>query len=358
MPSNLLNNVNVAAYDVLPTPEEIKRRLPITPSAEATVLADRQTVRDILDHRDHRVFVVVGPCSIHDVVAARDYARRLRALADDVSDALFLIMRVYFEKPRTTVGWKGLINDPHLDDSFDIAEGLRIARALLLEIAELGLPTGTEALDPLCPQYLDDLLTWTAIGARTTESQTHREMASGLSTPVGFKNGTNGSLEVAINALQSASRPHSFLGINANGQSAVVRTTGNRYGHVVLRGGSEGPNYDTATMALCEKELAKQKLPPNIVVDCSHANARKDPALQPLVLNDCVHQILEGNRSIVGFMIESNLEWGNQTIPADRSQLKYGVSITDACVDWATTEQMLREARAKLKEVLPGRFGG
>ncbi|MCU0807000.1 MAG: 3-deoxy-7-phosphoheptulonate synthase [Candidatus Contendobacter sp.] len=358
MSSNLLNNLNVAAYEVLPTPEEIKRQLPITPTAEATVLAARQTVRDILDHRDHRVFVVVGPCSIHDVAAACDYARRLRALADEVSDTLVLIMRVYFEKPRTTVGWKGLINDPHLDDSFDIAEGLRIARALLLEIAELGLPTGTEALDPLCPQYLDDLLAWTAIGARTTESQTHREMASGLSTPVGFKNGTNGSLEVAINALQSASRPHSFLGINANGQSAVVRTTGNRYGHVVLRGGSEGPNYDTVTVALCEKELAKNKLPPNIVVDCSHANARKDPALQPLVLNDCVHQILEGNRSIVGFMIESNLAWGNQAIPADRSQLKYGVSITDACVDWATTEQMLREARAKLKEALPGRFGG
>lgn len=358
MPSNLLNNVNVAALDVLPTPEEIKRQLPMTETAAATVLAARQTVQNILDHRDSRVFVVVGPCSIHDVAAARDYARRLRALADEVGDTLFPIMRVYFEKPRTTVGWKGLINDPHLDDSFDVAEGLRIARALLLEIAELGLPTGTEALDPLCPQYLDDLLAWTAIGARTTESQTHREMASGLSTPVGFKNGTNGSLEVAINALQSASRPHSFLGINANGQSAVVRTTGNRYGHVVLRGGSEGPNYDTVTIALCEKELARNKLPPNIVVDCSHANARKDPALQPLVLNDCVHQILEGNRSIVGFMIESNLEWGNQGIPDDRSQLKYGVSITDACVDWATTERMLREARAKLKEVLPGRLGG
>ena len=357
MPSNLLNNVNVAALDVLPTPEEIKRQLPVTETAAATVLTARQTVQNILDHQDHRVFVVVGPCSIHDVAAARDYARRLRALADEVSDTLFLIMRVYFEKPRTTVGWKGLINDPHLDDSFDIAEGLRIARALLLEIAELGLPAGTEALDPLCPQYLDDLLTWTAIGARTTESQTHREMASGLSTPVGFKNGTNGSLEVAINALQSASRPHSFLGINANGQSAVVRTTGNRYGHVVLRGGSDGPNYDTVTMALCEKELTKNKLPLNIVVDCSHANARKDPALQPLVMKDCVHQILEGNRSIVGFMIESNLAWGNQAIPADRSQLKYGVSITDACVDWATTEQMLREARAKLKEVLPSRFG-
>ena len=356
MPSKLLNNVNVATMDVLPTPDEIKRRLPMTATAEATVLGARQTVQDILDHRDPRVFVVVGPCSIHDLTAARDYARRLRALADDIGDTLYPIMRVYFEKPRTTVGWKGLINDPRLDDSFDIAEGLRIARALLLEIAELGLPAGTEALDPLCPQYLDDLLAWTAIGARTTESQTHREMASGLSTPVGFKNGTNGSLEVAINALQSASRPHSFLGINGGGQSAVVRTTGNRYGHVVLRGGSDGPNYDTVTIALCEQELIKNQLPLNIVVDCSHANARKDPALQPLVLNDCAHQILEGNRSIVGFMIESNLEWGNQPIPADRSQLKYGVSITDPCVDWKTTEKMLREARAKLKEALPDRF--
>ena len=356
MSSNLLNNVNVATLDVLPTPEEIKRQLPMTATAEATVLTARQTVQNILDHQDHRVFVVVGPCSIHDVAAARDYARRLRTLADEVGDTLFLIMRVYFEKPRTTVGWKGLINDPHLDDSFDVAEGLRIARALLLEIAELGLPTGTEALDPLCPQYLDDLLAWTAIGARTTDSQTHRELASGLSTPVGFKNGTNGSLEVAINALQSASRPHSFLGISQYGQSAVVRTTGNRYGHVVLRGGSEGPNYDTVTIALCEKELLKNQLPLNIVVDCSHANARKDPALQPLVLNDCVHQILEGNRSIVGFMIESNLAWGSQSIPADRSQLKYGVSITDAYVDWETTEKMLRETHAKLKTVLPGRI--
>ncbi|MFZ1326825.1 MAG: 3-deoxy-7-phosphoheptulonate synthase [Candidatus Contendobacter sp.] len=356
MPSTLLNNVNVVTMDVLPTPEEIKQTLPVSATAEATVLAARQTVRDILDHRDHRVFVVVGPCSIHDIKAAHEYARRLRTLADEVGDTLYLIMRVYFEKPRTTVGWKGLINDPHLDDSFDIAEGLRIARQLLLDIADLGLPAGTEALDPLCPQYLDDLLAWTAIGARTTESQTHREMASGLSTPVGFKNATNGSLDVAINALQSASRPHSFLGINGNGQSAVVRTSGNRYGHVVLRGGAEGPNYDTVTITLCEQELAKNKLPSTVVVDCSHANARKDPALQPLVLNDCAHQILEGNRSIVGFMIESNLEWGNQVIPADRSQLKYGVSITDACVDWATTEKMLRETRAKLKTVLPVRF--
>ena len=356
MHPNLINNVNVAAQDILPTPEDIKQRLPLTDAAEAAVLTGRQTVQRILDHRDHRVFVVVGPCSIHDVAAARDYARRLRDLAEEVGDTLYLIMRVYFEKPRTTVGWKGLVNDPHLDDSFNIAEGLHIARELLLEIAELGLPAGTEALDPICPQYLGDLIAWTAIGARTTESQTHREMASGLSTPVGFKNATSGNLDVAVNALQSASRPHSFLGINQYGQSAVIRTIGNRYGHVVLRGGSEGPNYDTVTIALCEKELLKSKLPLNIVVDCSHANARKDPALQPLVLNDCAHQILEGNRSIVGFMIESNLGWGNQSIPADRSQLKYGVSITDPCVDWTTTETMLREARAKLKDVLPNRF--
>ncbi|MBK8752512.1 MAG: 3-deoxy-7-phosphoheptulonate synthase [Candidatus Competibacteraceae bacterium] len=356
MHPTLLNNVNVAALDVLLTPDDIKRRLPMTDTAAATVLTGRDTVQRILDHQDHRVFVVVGPCSIHDLKAAREYAQRLHELANEVGDTLVLIMRVYFEKPRTTVGWKGLINDPHLDDSFNVAEGLQIARALLLEIAEMGLPTGTEALDPLCPQYLDDLLAWTAIGARTTESQTHREMASGLSTPVGFKNATNGNLDVAINALQSAARPHSFLGINQHGQSAVIRTTGNRYGHVVLRGGTEGPNYDTVTIALCEQELIKNKLPLNLVVDCSHANARKDPALQPLVLNDCVHQILEGNRSIVGFMIESNLEWGNQPIPADRSQLKYGVSVTDACVDWTTTAKMLREARAKLKDVLPGRF--
>ena len=356
MHPNLINNVNVAAQDVLLTPDEIKQRLPMTDAAEATVLDGRRTVQRILDRQDHRLFVVVGPCSIHDVEAARDYARRLQALADEIRDTLFVIMRVYFEKPRTTVGWKGLINDPRMDDTFDIDQGLQVARGLLLELAELGLPAGTEALDPIIPQYIADLIAWTAIGARTTESQTHREIASGLSTPVGFKNGTNGNLEVAINALQSAARPHSFLGINQFGQSAVIRTLGNRYGHMVLRGGDR-PNYDSVSIALCEKALREKKLPVNIVVDCSHANARKDPALQPLVLNDCVHQILEGNRSIVGFMIESNLEWGNQGIPDDRSQLKYGVSITDACVDWATTERMLREARAKLKEALPGRLG-
>ena len=354
MHPNLINNVNVASQDVLLTPEEIKQRLPLSDDAEATVLNGRQTVQRILDRQDPRLFVVVGPCSIHDVAAARDYALRLKTLADEVKDTLLLIMRVYFEKPRTTVGWKGLINDPHMDDTFDIDQGLQVARGLLLELAELGLPAGTEALDPIIPQYIADLMTWTAIGARTTESQTHREIASGLSTPVGFKNATNGSLEVAINALQSAARSHSFLGINPQGQSAVIRTLGNHYGHIVLRGGDR-PNYDSVSIALCEKALRDKKQPLNIVVDCSHANSFKDPAIQPLVMRDCVHQILEGNQSIVGLMVESNLGWGSQSIPADLSQLKYGVSVTDACVDWATTETMLREAHAKLKTVLPGR---
>jgi len=350
-----LYNINVAALEVLPTPEEIKQRLPLSETAANAVFQARETIKRILDRQDHRLFAVVGPCSIHDVVAARDYARRLKALADEVQDTLFLVMRVYFEKPRTTVGWKGLINDPRMDDTFRIDEGLQVARDLLLELAELGLPAGTEALDPIIPQYIHDLIAWTAIGARTTESQTHREIASGLSTPVGFKNGTNGSLEVAINALQSVASPHSFLGINQFGQSAVIRTLGNRYGHMVLRGGDR-PNYDSVSIALCEKALRDKKLPVNIVVDCSHANSFKDPAMQPLVMRDCVHQIMEGNRSIVGVMIESNLGAGNQSIPADRSQLKYGVSVTDACVDWATTETMLREAHAKLKGVLPARL--
>lgn len=354
MRENLIDNVNVISQELLLPPEAIKGRLPLSAKAEETVLNSRRTLEAILSEQDHRVFVVVGPCSIHDVTAARDYARRLSALAEELSDTLFLVMRVYFEKPRTTIGWKGLINDPYMDDSFRIEEGLQIARSLLLDLAEMGLPTGTEALDPICPQYLSDLISWTAIGARTTESQTHREMASGLSTPVGFKNGTDGSLTVAINALQSASKPHSFLGIDQNGQCAVIRTGGNRYGHIVLRGGSK-PNYDTVTINLCERELVAVGLPANIVVDCSHSNSNKDPALQPLVMNDCVHQILEGNRSIVGFMIESNLGAGNQPIPADLSELKYGVSVTDPCVDWATTEKMLREARTKLRDVLPGR---
>ena len=355
MDDKRIYNVNVMSQDVLLTPEEVKQRVPMTPKGQKTVLEGRLAVENILDRKDHRFMVVVGPCSIHDPVAALDYAQRLKRLADDVSDTLYLVMRVYFEKPRTTTGWKGLINDPHMNDSFDIEEGLQHARKVLLDINELGLAAGTEALDPISPQYLSDLITWSAIGARTTESQTHREMASGLSTPVGFKNGTDGGLQVAINALLSVSSAHSFLGINNDGQVAVIRTKGNRYGHIVLRGGAKGPNYDSVTIALVEKELAKNRLPANIVVDCSHANSNKDPSLQPLVMHDVAHQIMEGNQSIVGVMLESNINAGNQPIPADLSQLKYSVSVTDACIDWATTEKMLRDARAKLKDVLPGR---
>ena len=356
MDDKRIYNVNVVAQDVLLTPEEVKLRVPMTPNAQNTVLDGRLTVENILDRRDHRFLVVVGPCSIHDPPAALDYAQRLKRLAAEVSDTLYVVMRVYFEKPRTTTGWKGLINDPHMNDSFDIEEGLQLARSLLRDINELGLPTGTEALDPISPQYLSDLIAWSAIGARTTESQTHREMASGLSTPVGFKNGTDGGLLVAVNALLSVSKPHSFLGIDQNGQVAVIRTKGNRYGHIVLRGGAKGPNYDSVTIALVEKELARSSLPANIVVDCSHANSNKDPSLQPLVMNDVVHQVIEGNQSIVGTMLESNINAGNQPIPADLSQLKYGVSVTDACIDWTSTEKLLRDARQKLKDVLPKRL--
>jgi 3-deoxy-7-phosphoheptulonate synthase len=353
-----INNLNVLSQDLLPTPEQVKAQLPLTASAERTVLAGRSAVMRILDRKDPRLFVVVGPCSIHDLKAAREYAARLKALADEVSGTMLLVMRVYFEKPRTTVGWKGLINDPDMDDSFHIEKGLHLARELLLQLAEMGLPAATEALDPITPQYLSDLITWTAIGARTTESQTHREMASGLSTPVGFKNGTDGGLAVAVNALQSASRPHHFLGISADGQCAVFRTRGNRYGHVVLRGGNGRPNYDSVSIAMAERELAAVKLPTNIVVDCSHGNSNKDPGLQPLVAENCTNQILEGNRTIVGLMLESHLHWGNQSIPADLRDLKYGVSVTDACIDWPATEKLLRAMHAKLAAALPARLGG
>ncbi len=348
-------NVNVAAQDVLVTPEQLKSALPLSEAAHDVVVDSRQAIWDILDRKDHRIFVVVGPCSIHDPGAALDYARRLKALADELSDTLYIVMRVYFEKPRTTVGWKGLINDPHLDDSFKIEEGLHIGRRLLLDILELGLPTSTEALDPISPQYLQDLISWSAIGARTTESQTHREMASGLSSAVGFKNGTDGSLTVATNALNSVANPHRFLGINAQGQVSVFTTRGNRYGHIVLRGGSAGPNYDSVHIKLCEEALEKAGIAPNIMVDCSHANSNKQPELQPLVVENVGNQVLEGNRSIVGLMIESNLKAGNQAIPENLDDLEYGVSVTDGCIDWETTESCLRELRDKLKDVLPRR---
>ncbi|BAL24709.1 3-deoxy-7-phosphoheptulonate synthase [Azoarcus sp. KH32C] len=348
-------NLNILSLDHMPSPEEIKARVPLTDRAAASVLAGRQALANILDRKDNRLFVVVGPCSIHDPVAGLDYARRLKVLADEVSETMLLVMRVYFEKPRTSTGWKGYINDPHMDDSFRIDEGMEKARRFLLDVNEIGLPAATEALDPIAPQYYGDLISWTAIGARTSESQTHREMSSGLSTPVGFKNATDGDLEVAINAIVSASHPHSFLGINGKGQSAILRTRGNRYGHVVLRGGGGRPNYDTVSISLAEQALAKAKLAQNIVVDCSHANSWKKPELQPLVMKDVIHQIREGNKSVVGLMIESFLESGNQPIPADLSQLKYGCSVTDACIGWDTTEEMIRNADKVLREALQRR---
>lgn len=355
MTDKRVEDLNIEANVALVSPNELKEKLPISAAAARTVMEGRQVVKDILDHKDKRLLVVVGPCSIHDPAAAMEYGRRLKALADEVKDTLYIVMRVYFEKPRTTVGWKGLINDPHLDDSFDIEEGLHIARKLLIDLSELGLPLATEALDPISPQYIQDLISWSAIGARTTESQTHREMSSGLSCAVGFKNGTDGSLDVAVNAMKSVNHPHSFLGINPEGQVSIVRTRGNRYGHVVLRGGGGEPNYDSVSVRLCEQALEKAGLSQNIMIDCSHANSKKDPGLQPLVAENVASQILEGNRSIIGLMIESNLEWGNQSIPEKLEDLKYGVSVTDACIDWKTTESSLREMSSKLSEVLPKR---
>jgi 3-deoxy-7-phosphoheptulonate synthase len=351
-----IDDLNVASNETLITPAQLKREIPLSAAAHKTVAAGREVVRNILDGRDHRLFVVIGPCSIHDIEAAHEYARRLQALAAEVSDTLYLVMRVYFEKPRTTVGWKGLINDPYLDDSFKIQDGLHIGRQLLLDLAEMGLPTATEALDPISPQYLQDLISWSAIGARTTESQTHREMASGLSSAVGFKNGTDGGLTVAINALQSVSSAHRFLGINQEGGVSIVTTKGNAYGHVVLRGGNGKPNYDSVSVAVCEQALEKAGIKPNIMVDCSHANSNKDPALQPLVMENVANQILEGNQSIIGLMVESHLNWGSQSIPKDLGDLQYGVSVTDACIDWASTEKTLRSMHAKLKDVLPKRI--
>lgn len=352
MTDSTLENLNVFTMEELIAPARLKAEMPLTAPIDAAVRAARSTVRDILDRRDPRLFVVVGPCSIHDPDAALDYARRLRELALEVEDTLFLVMRTYFEKPRTTTGWKGLVNDPHLDDSFQIEQGLRIARKLLIDIVSLGLPTATEALDPISPQYLQDLIAWSAIGARTTESQTHREMASGLSCPVGFKNGTDGGFAVAVNALKSVSNPHRFLGIDGNGRVAVIHTRGNRHAHIVLRGGSQGPNYDTVSIAVCERELRAAGVEANIVVDCSHANSNKDHSLQALVLDNIANQIGEGNRSIVGAMLESNLQAGNQPIPTDLSQLRYGVSVTDACMDWESTAEAIRATRAKLQGVL------
>ncbi len=344
-----LHDWRIGEQTPLLSPKALGDAHPVTAKAKRTVLQGRTAVCDILDRKDTRKILIVGPCSIHDPEAAMRYAEKLNTLAAAVADTFLIIMRVYFEKPRTTTGWKGLINDPCLNDTFDIEKGLHIARQLLIDINELGLPAGTEALDPITPQYIGDLISWTAIGARTAESQKHREMSSGLSTPVGFKNGTDGSLAIALNAIESASRPHCFLGIDANGVTAVTRSRGNPYGHVVLRGGNGGPNYDSVNVTLCEEALRKKRLVANLIIDCSHANSNKDPQRQTLVMKDVINQIADGNRSIVGLMLESNINAGKQTLGADPKSLAYGVSITDACIDWVTTEAAIRHADAQLK---------
>ena len=352
---NDIDDVNVQSIQPLVTPAQLKTELPLTEAAYQTVLKGRETIRNILDGNDKRLFVVIGPCSIHDIKAAHEYADRLKVLSDKIQDSIYVVMRVYFEKPRTTVGWKGLINDPDMNDSFNIEKGLRLGRKLLLDLNEKGLPCATEALDPNSPQYYQDLISWSAIGARTTESQTHREMSSGLSSPVGFKNGTDGGLTVATNAMQSVKHGHSFLGLNENGQVSVIRTNGNPYAHVVLRGGNGKPNYDAGSVAEAEAALAKAKVSNKIMIDTSHANSNKDPFLQPLVLKNITEQILDGNKSIVGIMVESHLKGGRQDIPENLCDLEYGKSVTDGCIDWDTTEKVLLEMHEALKDVLTQR---
>jgi len=333
------------------TPRELKAQSPTTEAANATVASSRERVVRILRQEDPRLLVVIGPCSIHDETGALDYATRLNALREQFADRLEIVMRVYFEKPRTTIGWKGLINDPHLDGSQDIETGLKIARRLLLEITGMGLPAATEFLDPIVPQYIADLITWAAIGARTTESQTHREMASGLSMPVGLKNNTDGSLQSAIDAMGAARHPHSFLGIDQDGVTSIVRTTGNSSTHIVLRGGRTQTNYDAKSIRAAEEKLKSENLPPVLMVDCSHANSGKQPARQEDVWRSVLQQRIAGTRSLIGLMVESNLNEGNQPIPKILADLRYGVSLTDACIGWETTERMLRwghEAMGKI----------
>jgi 3-deoxy-7-phosphoheptulonate synthase len=341
---------NFCSIDPMLSPEDLCTSLPLSGTIRKNVMQGREALQNILERKDPRRFAIIGPCSIHDPVAGMDYARRLRELQEKVRDVLLLVMRVYFEKPRTTIGWKGYINDPDLNSTFQIEKGMKKARQFMLDVCQLGLPVGAEVLDLISPHYLGDLISWTAIGARTTESQTHREMSSGLASPVAFKNGTNGDIDIAVNAILSASMPHSFLGIGNKGRVAILRTNGNRHGHLVLRGGDVHPNYDTVSVSLAEAALTRAGLTANIVIDCSHANSHKNPLLQSMVLTDVVRQIRSGNKSLVGIMLESNIAAGKQTIPSDLSQLKYGCSITDGCIDWESTKIMILEMAAILRE--------
>lgn len=353
---NKILDTNIESSKVLMTSTQMKEQLPLTQAAKETVLQGRKAIQNILAGKDSRKFIIVGPCSLHDPKAALEYAEKLKELANKVEDKLLIVMRVYFEKPRTTVGWKGLINDPDLDGSFNVQKGLLTARQLLIEIAELGLPAATESLDPVTPQYLSELVSWTAIGARTIESQTHREMASGLSMPVGFKNNTDGNIQVALDAIQAARTPHHFLGMNQVSQVSIFQTKGNAYSHIILRGGGGQSNFDAATVTWVEKKQKELELPQTIVIDCSHGNSHKKHYLQAAVFNNVLQQILDGNRSIVGMMLESNLHEGNQKITSNLSQLKYGVSVTDKCIDWQTTESIILSAYKSLSEERKAEF--
>ncbi|MBD3652758.1 3-deoxy-7-phosphoheptulonate synthase [Kangiella sp.] len=333
-----VENTNIERLDLLTTPQQIKHQLPLSGQAKSTVLNSRLTIQNILNSKDERLIVISGPCSIHDIDSAKEYALKLYRLHQQLNDKLFIIMRVYFEKPRTNVGWKGLINDPDLDGSNNINLGLRKARSLLLWLAELGLPVATEALDPITPQYISDLISWSAIGARTTESQTHREMASGLSMPVGFKNSTDGSLDSATNAILAASSPHSFIGIDNSGQTALLHTRGNPNCHIILRGGAK-PNYDSRSVAQCVDKLQQKQLNTAVIIDCSHGNSNKDHNNQPKVMQEVVKQVITGNQHIKGVMLESHLKEGNQPLAA---KLIYGQSITDSCIGWEVTEKLLK----------------
>jgi 3-deoxy-7-phosphoheptulonate synthase len=340
--------INIVSTVPLVAPKVLKTELAITPAVTKTVLDNRATIQRILTGDERRMLVVVGPCSIHDPKAAVEYATRLKELADKVAERMLLVMRVYFEKPRTTIGWKGLINDPYLNDSFDIQAGLRLARALLLEIGGMGLPAATELLEPITPQYIADLLTLASIGARTTESPTHRQMASGLSMPVGYKNGTDGGLQVAIDAMIAGRTPHAFLGIDGDGHTCVINTRGNPWGHLILRGGRSGPNYSPEQVQAATEKLVAAGLSPRLMVDCSHANSNKDYRNQPTVWRDVIAQRVAGNRNIIGLMLESNLHPGTQKLTPDPSLLSYGVSITDGCIGWDETETLILEANDTL----------
>ena len=344
------DDIRIQGYTAMKTPRQLKEELPISKAAQECVQTGRETIQDILDKKDQRLLVISGPCSIHDEQAALEYAQRLARLSRQVEKTMVVAMRVYFEKPRTTVGWKGLINDPNLDDSCDMETGLYRARKLLLQINEMGLPVATEMLDPITPQYVADLVSWSAIGARTTESQTHRQMASGLSMPVGFKNSTDGNLGTAVNAMQAARAAQTFLGIDQEGRTCVVKTQGNIYGHVVLRGGAK-PNYDPISIEETRLNLIKKGLPESVIVDCSHSNCHKKHQGQGNVFKNVLDQILQGNQAVMGLMLESNLHEGNQKFTGDISALKYGVSITDECISWETTEELLTMADRRLSRV-------